>query len=102
MHARMTTYKDCLDNRADFVPLVFSADGCMGEQAKKYLQRVGKVLAGKWEKSYSEVMGFVMGRVSMAVARASSMCIRTSRNRQPLQGQYMVHAGRGSTCSDAL
>jgi len=76
---KMSKHKqDCLDNRADFVPLVFSADGCMGEQAKKYLQRVGKVLAGKWEKSYSEVMGFVMGRVSIAVARASSMCIRAS------------------------
>ena len=29
---------------------------------------------------YSEVMGFIMGRVSMAVARAVSMCIRASRN----------------------
>ena len=56
----------------------------MGEQARKYLQRVGRVLAGKWAKSYSEVMGFIMGRVSVAVARAVSMCIRASRN--PLQG----------------
>ena len=75
---------DCLANRADFVPLVFSTDGSMGEQAKKYLQRVGRVLANKWEKSYSEVMGFIMGRVSMAVARAASMCIRASRN--PFKG----------------
>ena len=83
--AKMKKHKqDCLDNRADFVPLVFSADGCMGEQAKKYLQRVGKVLAGKWEKSYSEVMGFITGRVSMAIARAASMCIRASRN--PFKG----------------
>ena len=78
---KMNKHKaDCLANRADFVPLVFSVDGSMGEQAKKYLQRVGRVLAGKWEKSYSEVMGFIMGRVSMAVARAVSMCIRASRN----------------------
>ena len=77
--------QDCLDNRADFVPLAFSADGSMGEQAKKYLQRVGKVLAAKWEKSYSEVMGFIMSRVSIAVARAVSMCIRGSRN--PFKGR---------------
>jgi hypothetical protein len=77
--------QDCLDNRTDFVPLVFSADGCMGEQATKYLQRVGRVLAAKWEKSYSEVMGFITGRVSMAVARAVSMCIRGSRN--PFKGR---------------
>ena len=52
--------------------------------AKKYLQRVGRVLSGKWEKSYSEVMGFIMCRVSVAIARAVSMCIRSSRN--PLKG----------------
>jgi hypothetical protein len=77
--------QDCLDNRADFVPLAFSADGCMGEQATKYLQRVGRVLAAKWEKSYSEVMGFITGRVSIAVARAVSMCIRGPRN--PFKGR---------------
>ena len=64
--------------------MAFTVDGCMGEQAKKYLQRVGRVLAGKWEKSYSEVMGFVMGRVSIAIARATSMCIRAPRN--PIRG----------------
>ena len=61
-----------------------SPDGCMGDQAKKYLQRVGRVLTGKWEKSYSEVMGFGMGRVSIAIARATSMCIRAPRN--PIRG----------------
>ena len=76
--------QDCLKSRADFVPIVVSCCGCVGDQAKKYLQRVGRVLAGKWEKSYSEVMGFIMCRVSVAIARAVSMCIRSSRN--PLKG----------------
>ena len=44
----------------------FRADECMDEQARKYLQRMGRVLAGKWAKSYSEVMGFIMGRVTVA------------------------------------
>jgi hypothetical protein len=76
--------QDCLDNRADFVPIVVTCCGCVGEQGKKYLQRVARVLAGKWEKSYSEVVGFIMCRVSVAIARAVSMCIRSSRN--PLKG----------------
>ena len=74
----------CRANRADFVPIAVTCCGCLGDQAKKYLQRVGRVLAGKWEKSYSEVMGFIMCRVSVAIARAVSMCIRSSRN--PLKG----------------
>ena len=80
--------QDCLDNRADFVPIAVTCCGCIGEQGKKYLQRVGRVLAVKWGKSYSEVMGFIKCRVSVAIARAASMCIRSSRN--PLKGARWV------------
>ena len=70
----------CKDIRADFVPFVVSTDGCMGEQAQKFLRRLGRRLAEKWGKAYSSVVGFLFARMSIAIVRATSMCIRATRN----------------------
>ena len=37
----------CGDRRADFVPFVVTTDGCMGEQARKFLKKLGRRLAEK-------------------------------------------------------
>jgi len=70
----------CQDRRADFVPFVVTTDGCIGEQGQKFLKRLGKRLAEKWGKAYSEVAGLLFSRMSIAIVRAVSMCIRATRN----------------------
>jgi hypothetical protein len=75
----------CQERRADFVPFVVSTDGCMGEQAQKFLRRLGRRLAEKWGRAYSDVAGFIFSRMSIAIVRATSMCIRATRN--PIQSR---------------
>ncbi len=47
------------DRRADFVPFVVTTDGCIGDQGDRFFRRLGKRLAEKWGKAYSEVAGLL-------------------------------------------
>ena len=49
-------------------------------QAQKFMQRLGRRLAEKWGRTYSEVAGFQFSRTSIAIVRAVSMYIRATRN----------------------
>ena len=71
----------CEATRRDFVPFIVSTDGCVGEQAEAFLKRLGRRLAEKWQRSYSQVMGFIRSRMAVAILRASSQCLRGPRTR---------------------
>jgi hypothetical protein len=70
----------CTAMRRSFTPLVFSVDGLIGKEAKAASKRLASALAGKWKRSYSEVCGFVRSRLSIALIRSSSRCLRADRN----------------------
>jgi hypothetical protein len=65
--------------RRSFTPLIFSVDGLIGKEAKAASKRLASTLAGKWKRSYSEVCGFVRSRLSIALIRSSSRCLRADR-----------------------
>ena len=69
----------CLDQRRHFSPFVVSTDGLLGKEAKTLLKKLSGLLAEKWEKPYSEVCGYVKARMSIAVVRATHLCLRGSR-----------------------
>ena len=70
----------CLEHRQHFTPLVFSVDGLMGCEASAAVKRLASCLSTKWGRTYSEVCGFVRSRLSMALVRSTSMCLRGSRD----------------------
>jgi hypothetical protein len=70
----------CIARRRTFTPLVFSIDGLLGKEATAASKRLASSLAGKWKRSYSEVCGFVRSRLSIALIRSSSRCLRADRN----------------------
>ena len=81
----------CLDRRKHFTPFVVSADGLKGKEAHALLRRIAAMLAEKWQQPYAEVCGYVNARMSIAIIRATHLCIRGSRvpanlisNRRPL------------------
>ena len=45
------------------------------------MRRLARLLAEKWQRAYSQVMGFVNARMSIAILRASSHCLRGPRSR---------------------
>ena len=71
--------KPCEERRWHFTPFICSVDGALGKEALGFLKRLAHKLAIKWHSNYSVVMGFVRARVSLAIVRATSLCIRGSR-----------------------
>ena len=45
------------------------------EEARVLMKQVAEKLAMKWQKSYSEVMGWVQVRMFFAILRATDRCI---------------------------
>ena len=62
-----------------FTPFVVSVDGLLHREANHSMKRIAASLATKWEKSYSETVSFVRTRLSFAVLRSASLCLRSSR-----------------------
>ncbi len=56
-----------------------STDGLVGREAKELLKRLSLRLSDKWEQPYSVVRGFVNARISIAIVRATHLCLRGSR-----------------------
>ena len=70
----------CLARRRQFTPLVFSVDGLRGKETNAAIKRVSALLAKKWNRQYSDVCGYTRSRLSIALVRATSMCLRSARD----------------------
>ena len=69
----------CLERRRTFMPLVYSVDGMACKEALAFEKRVASLLASKWNRPYSEMVGFVRGRMSLAIIRSNTMLLRGAR-----------------------
>jgi hypothetical protein len=58
---------------------VVFTDGLLGKEAKCLLEALSIKLAEKWEKPYAVVRGYVNARMSIAIVRATYICLRGSR-----------------------
>ena len=70
----------CAERRRDFTPLCFTSDGVLGEEADAAVKRMSCLLAKKWNRTYSEVCGFVRARMALALVRSTTMCLRGARD----------------------
>ena len=64
---------------ASFTPFVLTADGALGHEAKTFIHHLADRIAVIWQKSNSEVLGYVRARMHFAVLRATNLCICGSR-----------------------
>ena len=74
----------CEDKSIHFTPLCVTVDGVWGREANGFFSRLVEKLRTKaaWaDKSYGQVMGWVRARLSVALARGASMCVRGGRRR---------------------
>jgi hypothetical protein len=51
----------------------------LGREADRLLQHLAAKLSEKWEKPYSVVCGYIRTRISLAILRATHLCLRGSR-----------------------
>ena len=84
--AKKDKYLDaCLERRKSFTPLVYSVDGMACKEARAFEKRVASLLASKWERRYSEMVGFVRARMSLAIVRSNTRLLRGARTSRPQQ-----------------
>ena len=77
-----------------FVPFVLRTDGAFGPSAQKLVSRLAERLSEKWRRPKGTVMAWIRARLAMAVARASSACIRGNRTQQR-RGRDELEVGFG-------
>jgi len=70
----------CAERRRDFTPLCFTSDGVFGVEADAAVKRLAGLLSKKWNRTYSDVCGFVRARMALALARSTTMCLRGARD----------------------
>jgi hypothetical protein len=85
----------CIAKRQTFTPLVFSIDGLFGKEAAAASKRLASSLAAKWKRSYSEICGYVRSRISIALIRSSSRCLRVDRTPTQRFRNPMWESGTG-------
>jgi hypothetical protein len=66
----------CLEQCRHFTPFAVSTDGLLGKEAKMLLKHLSALLSEKWEKTYSKVSGYVNAQISIAIVRATHLCLR--------------------------
>ena len=68
--------------RATFSPFVVSVDGVLGREVNVLIKHLAEKIAYIWEKSLSEVTGWVRARMAFAILRATNLCLRSSREKK--------------------
>jgi hypothetical protein len=58
-----------------FTPFVCSTNGMLGREAATFAKRLAAKLAAKWQRTYSQVCGYVKARLSIAIVRATHLCL---------------------------
>ena len=75
-------YFDAVEfRRGTFTPFVLSVDGVLGQAAETFVKHLASTLVFKWDKSYSEVMGWMRATLSFSTICATDLCIHGSRRK---------------------
>ena len=75
-------YKRECDARGwHFVPFIVTTDGAMGPGARRLIENLATKLQKEWEKPKGIVRAWIKMRLSFAIARATSACIRGHRKK---------------------
>jgi hypothetical protein len=72
----------CQERRRHFTPLVYSVDGMAGSETKAAEKRLAALLACKWKRDYSEMVGYVRARMAMSIVRSNTLLLRGTRERR--------------------
>ena len=74
-HTKKQKYSQAAETiNASFTPFVVTADGAFGLEAKTFIHHFADKIAVTWQKSNSEVLGYVRARMLFAVLRVLRIC----------------------------
>ena len=76
-------FKACLDQQRTFAPLAYSVNGMAGVEVRTFKKRITSLLAAKWDRECSELVGFLRAKMAMAVVRANTLLLRGAQFKRP-------------------
>uniref|UniRef100_A0A8D9BI48 Uncharacterized protein n=1 Tax=Cacopsylla melanoneura TaxID=428564 RepID=A0A8D9BI48_9HEMI len=69
------------DLRSSFTPLVVSCDGSLGVEYVSFLKRTAEKLSFKWNRTYSQVLGWLRIKTQISIIRSIGMRLRGMRKK---------------------
>ena len=63
-----------------FTPLVFSANGGMSKETKRFYARLSELLSEKNNSQFSETYAYLKRKISFSLIRSAVVCLRGSRS----------------------
>ena len=76
---RLDTQRVMDVEQGTFTPLVFTTTGGMGEECKRYHDRLAELVAAKKGENYATIVSWIRSKVSFAILRSALLCLRGSR-----------------------
>ena len=73
-----------------FMPLVFSANGGMGRECKKFYSVLAEMITSKRKKEYCIPMSWLRRKISFSLMISILLCIRDSRGKNVNQEEMKV------------
>ena len=70
--------------KGSFTPLIFSATGA-GPSATVFLKRQGELVSEKHDMPYSQAIGWLRCRLSVALLRSAILCLRAAPEKHSRQ-----------------
>ena len=70
--------QDCLPQRMNFTPLVFSIKRVMGRETEAFVKHLVKHLELKWDCPFLRVIDYLLTRLSIACVRATHRTMQGS------------------------
>ena len=52
------------------------------KEVRAFEKRIASLLADKWNRPYSELVGYIRGRMAMSILRSNTVCLRGARVRR--------------------
>ena len=69
----------CERRHASFTPLCLMVDGLLAPEMSVFVKHLSDRLASKWDVSYTTILYWIRSRLSIALVRATNLCVRGSR-----------------------
>ena len=77
---RKYLYRVLDQENGTFTPLVFSANGGMSKETKRFYARLSELLSEKNNSSFSETYFYIKRKISFSLIRSAVVCLRGSRS----------------------
>ena len=74
---KMATYmKTCLEQQCTVTPMSYSVNTMAGIKVCAFEKRITFLLAARWKREYSKLVGFVRAKMALVVVRANTLLLR--------------------------